>query len=181
MSYTTQGDFHVIVKGRHSSGGDVTAAPYAASLVIDRNEPSTGKPSYRVIIRLTGAAMDELAWKPGDYITPLEGTGKSAGKLLLVTADKPERGYKLSPNSEARGRKNPILQTPRAGSDTPSCIIAIGAGGIRHHTLPTERFTQQPVEGRAFNGELLLTMPSWFEPKEDSTSQTNGRHGRKGR
>jgi hypothetical protein len=163
MSYTNTGDFVRVIKGGHRGGGfGRSAEPVTIAYNMDTSHKTDSRNYFRITVRLLGSLIDELGWKPGEYVDVHEGTGASAGKLLLVPAERPDTGYKLSvsyngPPHEAARR--------RSAGVTPHIYIGIGTGGMRHHSTPTDASIMAvPVKYRPFNNELLIDMPSWFKP-----------------
>lgn len=169
MSFSRTGDFFTVRKRRHTLSNPLLS-PVAVTLLYDQGKSRGNKYKPTTIgIRMSGPLLDELEWVPHTYIEVMEGTGHNAGKVLLRLADDPIQGYKLSYTSHVAGS---IGHDHRLNSSGlyPSCTVKVGIGGVEHHTVELEgaRPRGTTVEHRVYNSELLVTMPTWFKPTQES-------------
>lgn len=118
-----------------------------------KNAPcKSGKPRTALVVRLASGLLVRLKWNFGDLIRVCEGTGSDAGVLLLAKATD-TTGYCLS----SIGKSRP--------DDTDQDLMfSISSSKLRHHALPTEGKTMQPISVfQIFNGQLQIMLPDYVE------------------
>lgn len=161
-SYLNTNEFVLVRKGISGlTGGLRASTPVAVSLQLGRDSDI---PNHLAVnIRLTGEILDELGWPANAYVQLHEGTGTSAGKVLLVRVeDGRDNGYLLSYSSGIKGADVLLKRGVR-----PHCSLKIMASRFTQHTVgmvPDKDRKSTAAKHRAFNGELLVEMPSWFAP-----------------
>lgn len=168
MSYTNTGDFVRLQKAKHAYSSPLLGA-VVVGLNYDNTKPhkATKKRSATAVyVRMLGNVIEELGWEPLSYYEMLEGTGSSAGKLLIRRTDDPTIGYKLSLSSSGKDALTSNLRTNTGAM--PACVVKFGMGALQWHVLAADERPTKACDWRIFNSELLVDMPEWFMPTESN-------------